>query len=92
MACIQGLPNNMLYEGWISITCKFTKNSYGPMNNSISIVPTTYLGESSYALAVIVLGNIFVESTSISFSTCFGSTFKAEPLSVNTLPMYSLCT
>jgi hypothetical protein len=34
-----------------------------------------------------VLGSIHVKSTSILSSTCFGSTFKVEPLSTNTFPM-----
>ena len=52
-----------------TITC-------GPMNNSISMVPATCFGEPSYALAVIVLGKIWVGSTDISSSTCFESMYK----------------
>jgi hypothetical protein len=56
------------------------------MNKSILMVPTTYLGDPPYAVAVIVLGNMWVGSTDISSSICFRSTFKAEPLFTNTLP------
>jgi len=46
-ACVQGLPNKMLYNGWMFITCKVTKNTYGLMNSSTSMVPTTFLKEPS---------------------------------------------
>jgi len=46
------------------------RNACGLMNKSILMVPTTYIGVPSYALAVIVLGNMWVGSINISSSTC----------------------
>jgi hypothetical protein len=83
--CIQDLHSNMLYDGWMSITSIVTRNACRLKNKSISMVPTTYFGDPSHALTVIVLINMWIGSTDISSNTCFESTFKAKPLSINTL-------
>jgi len=87
VVCIQDLHSNMLYDGSMSIIGIVTRNACRLINKYISMVPTTYFGDLSYALTVIVLINMWVGSTDISPSTCFESTFKAEPLSINTLLM-----
>ena len=84
-ACNQCLPKSILYRESTFITWKLTMKGLGPISIISSILPCTSRCVQLKALIIMLLGQIRDISTFRCSRVAIRQTFKANPLSINTL-------